>query len=252
MAINYGLEGKVALVTGAGGGIGRAAAEAFARSGASVMVSDVNEAGGAETVALIEAAGGKAAFVRCDVSKADEVKAMVAATVEKFGGLYCAFNNAGINRITDDQYDDAIWERDIAINLSGVMRCMREEAAVMLERGGGAIVNTASINGLVGNGGQPAYTAAKHGVVGLARHGALRWAKAGIRVNAVCPGVIETPMTAPLVQNPEMKALIDGMTPMGRMGQANEIAEAVVWLCSPAASFVTGHAMVVDGGATAF
>lgn len=252
MAINYGLEGKVALVTGAGGGIGRAAAEAFARSGASVMVSDVNEAGGAETVALIEAAGGKAAFVRCDVSNADEVKAMVAATVATFGGLDCAFNNAGINRITDDQYDDAIWERDIAINLSGVMRCMREEAAVMLERGGGAIVNTASINGLVGNGGQPAYTAAKHGVVGLARHGALRWAKAGIRVNAVCPGVIETPMTAPLVQNAEMKALIDGMTPMGRMGQASEIAEAVVWLCSPAASFVTGHAMVVDGGATAF
>lgn len=252
MAINYGLEGKVALVTGAGGGIGRAAAEAFARSGASVMVSDVNEAGGAETVALIEAAGGKAAFVRCDVSKADEVKAMVAATVEKFGGLDCAFNNAGINRITDDQYDDAIWERDIAINLSGVMRCMREEAAYMLQNGGGAIVNTASINGLVGNGGQPAYTAAKHGVVGLARHGALRWAKAGIRVNAVCPGVIETPMTAPLVQNPEMKALMDSMTPMGRMGSASEIAEAVVWLCSSAASFVTGHAMVVDGGATAF
>ncbi|QOV95725.1 glucose 1-dehydrogenase [Novosphingobium sp. ES2-1] len=252
MAINYGLEGKVALVTGAGGGIGRAAAEAFARSGASVMVSDVNEAGGAETVALIEAAGGKAAFVRCDVSNADEVKAMVAATVATFGGLDCAFNNAGINRITDDQYDDAIWERDIAINLSGVMRCMREEAAYMLQNGGGAIVNTASINGLVGNGGQPAYTAAKHGVVGLARHGALRWAKAGIRVNAVCPGVIETPMTAPLVQNAEMKALIDGMTPVGRMGQASEIAEAVVWLCSPAASFVTGHAMVVDGGATAF
>ncbi|KHS45059.1 MULTISPECIES: glucose 1-dehydrogenase [Novosphingobium] len=252
MAINYGLDGKVALVTGAGGGIGRAAAEAFARSGASVMVSDVNEAGGAETVTLIEAAGGKAAFVRCDVSNAGEVKAMVAATVATFGGLDCAFNNAGINRITDDQYDDAIWERDIAINLSGVMRCMREEAAYMLQNGGGAIVNTASINGLVGNGGQPAYTAAKHGVVGLARHGALRWAKAGIRVNAVCPGVIETPMTAPLVQNAEMKALIDGMTPMGRMGQASEIAEAVVWLCSPAASFVTGHAMVVDGGATAF
>ncbi|ABP64509.1 short-chain dehydrogenase/reductase SDR (plasmid) [Novosphingobium aromaticivorans DSM 12444] len=252
MAINYGLDGKVALVTGAGGGIGRAAAQVFARSGASVMVSDVNEAGGAETVALIEAAGGKAAFVRCDVSNADEVKAMVKATVDTFGGLDCAFNNAGINRVTDDQYDDAIWERDIAINLSGVMRCMREESAVMLERGGGAIVNTASINGLVGNGSQPAYTAAKHGVVGLARHGALRWAKNGIRVNAVCPGVIETPMTAPLVQNPEIKALMDSMTPMGRMGSAMEIAEAVVWLCSPAASFVTGHAMVVDGGATAF
>lgn len=252
MAIDYGLGGKVALVTGAGGGIGRAAAQVFARSGASVLVSDVNAQGGAETVAMIEGAGGKASFFACDVSNADQVKAMVAAAVDTFGGLDCAFNNAGINRVTDDQYEDAIWERDIAINLSGVMRCMREESAVMLERGGGAIVNTASINGLVGNGAQPAYTAAKHGVVGLARHGALRWAKAGIRVNAVCPGVIETPMTAPLVANAEIKALMDSMTPMGRMGSAMEIAEAVVWLCSPAASFVTGHAMVVDGGATAF
>lgn len=250
--INYGLAGKVALVTGAGGGIGRAAAEVFARSGASVLVSDVNAAGGAETVALLEAAGGKASFFQCDVSKADDVKAMVAAAIDRFGGLDCAFNNAGINRMGDDEYDDAIWERNIGINLSGVMRCMREEAAVMVERGGGAIVNTASINGLVGNPGQPAYVAAKHGVIGLARHGALRWAKAGIRVNAVCPGVIETPMTAPLVANPQMKAVIDGLTPMGRMGTATEIAEAVVWLCSPAASFVTGHAMVIDGGATAF
>ncbi|MBC2650108.1 SDR family oxidoreductase [Novosphingobium flavum] len=250
--IDYGLQGKVALVTGAGGGIGRAAALVFARSGASVLVSDVNAEGGAETVAMVEAAGGRAAFVRCDVARADEVKAMVAAAVEIFGGLDCAFNNAGINRLGDDEYDDAIWERNMGINLSGVMRCMREEAAVMLPRGGGAIVNTASINGLVGNGAQPAYTAAKHGVIGLARHGALRWAKQGIRVNAVCPGVIETPMTAPLVANPEMKAMIDGMTPLGRFGTAMEIAEAVVWLCSPAASFVTGHAMVVDGGATAF
>lgn len=249
--IDYGLGGKVALVTGAGGGIGRAAALVFARSGASVMVSDVNEDGCRETVSLIEAAGGKAAYQVCDVSKADQVKALVAATVEKLGGLDCAFNNAGINRVTDNQYDDEIWSRDIGVNLTGVMMCMREEAEVMIQRGGGAIVNTASINGLVGNGQQPAYTAAKHGVVGLARHGALRWAKNGIRVNAVCPGVIETPMTAPLVANEHMKQVLDSMTPMGRMGQASEIAEAVVWLCSPAASFVTGHAMVVDGGATA-
>jgi len=139
----------------------------------------------------------------------------------------------------------------VGINLTGVMLCMREEAEVMLAQGGGAIVNTASINGLVGNPSQPGYTATKHGVIGLTRHGALRWAKAGIRVNAVCPGVIETPMTAPLVADPQMKQVIEGMTPMGRMGKAEEIAEAVVWLCSDASAFVTGHPMVIDGGATA-
>jgi len=249
--IDYGLDGKVALVTGAAGGIGRAAAFAFARSHASILVSDVDEEGGHETVAIIEAAGGKAAWCRCDVSQACDVKAMVATAVDAFGRLDFAFNNAGINRVTDDEYDDAIWARNMGINLTGVMLCMREEAAAMLATGGGAIVNTASINGLVGNPGQPAYVAAKHGVIGLARHGALRWAQAGIRVNAVCPGVIETPMTAPLIANPEMRILIESMTPMGRMGRADEIAEAVVWLCSPAASFVTGHAMVIDGGATA-
>lgn len=249
--INYAMAGRVALVTGAGGGIGRAAALAFAASDAAVLVSDINPEGGAETVAMIGAAGGKARFQRCDVSQPEQVKTMVAAAVEAFGRLDYAFNNAGINNLGADEYDDAVWARSLGVNLSGVMYCMREQSEAMLKSGGGAIVNTSSINGLVGNPAQPGYTATKHGVVGLTRHGALRWAKAGIRVNAVCPGVIETPMTAPLTANPDMKKLLDSMTPMGRMGQAHEIASAVVWLCSDQASFVTGHALVIDGGATA-
>lgn len=249
--MNYGFEGKVALVTGASGGIGRATAMAFAASGAKVVVSDVNEAGGEETVGLIASAGGTALFQRCNVADAGEVKSLVALTVDKFGRLDFAHNNAGINNMGADEYQDDIWDRSIAINLSGVMYCMREEAEVMLAQGKGAIVNTSSINGLVGNPAQPGYTATKHGVIGLTRHGALRWAKSGIRVNAVCPGVIETPMTAPLAANPDMRKVLDGMTPMGRMGQAEEIAAAVLWLCSDQASFVTGHPLVVDGGSTA-
>jgi len=249
--IHYGLDGKAALVTGAGSGIGRASAIVFARSGASVMVSDVNEEGGAETVAMIEDAGGTAKFMRCDVGNGDDIAALVDGTVAAFGRLDCAFNNAGINRLEDDEYEDAVWERAIGVNLSGVMRCMREEARVMLPAGGGAIVNTASINGLIGNPAQPAYTAAKHGVVGLTRHGALRWATQGIRVNAVCPGVIETNMTTPLFENSDMRKVVESMTPMGRFGRPEEIAEAVVWLCSDAASFVTGHPMVLDGGSVA-
>ena len=250
--INYGLQGKVAMVTGAGGGIGRASALVFARSGASVLVSDVNDKNGEETVALIREKGGKAAYQRCDVSDPAQVKAMVAAAVEKFGRLDCAFNNAGINSVTLDEYDDAVWERAISVNLTGVMLCMREAAEVMLKQGGGAIVNTASINGVVGNPSQPAYTAAKHGVVGLTRHAALRWAKAGIRVNAVCPGVIDTPMSAQAAADPKIRGMIEAMTPMGRMGRADEIAEAAVWLCSDGASFITGHPLLVDGGVTAF
>ena len=249
--IDYGFDGKVALVTGAGGGIGRAASLVFARSGASVLVSDVKDDGGEETVALITAAGGKAAYCRCDVSDGDQVKTLVANAVERFGRLDYAFNNAGINVLGADEYEDENWARSIGINLTGVMMCMREESAVMLAQGAGVIVNTASINGLVGNPSQPGYTATKHGVIGLTRHAALRWAKAGIRVNAVCPGVIETPMTAPLVANPEMRKVIDAMTPMGRMGRAEEVAEAVAWLCSDAASFITGHPLVIDGGAIA-
>jgi NAD(P)-dependent dehydrogenase (short-subunit alcohol dehydrogenase family) len=249
--MHYDFEGKVALVTGASGGIGRATALAFAASGAAVIVSDVNEAGGNETVELITGAGGNAVFKRCDVSVGADVKTLIARAVSEYGRLDFAHNNAGINSMMADEYQDDIWARSLAINLTGVMMCMREEADIMLKQGKGAIVNTASINGLVGNGAQPGYVATKHGVVGLTRHGALRWAKSGIRVNAVCPGVIETPMTAPLASNPDMRKILDDMTPMGRMGQAEEIAAAVLWLCSDQASFVTGHPLVIDGGATA-
>lgn len=249
--MNYGFDGKVALVTGAGSGIGRSAALGFAASGARVLVSDVNETGGTETVDIISAAGGTAIFQKCDVSNGDEVKALVARAVSEYDGLDFAHNNAGINSMMADEYQDEVWAKSLGVNLTGVMMCMREEAAVMLKAGKGAIVNTASINGLVGNGAQPGYVATKHGVVGLTRHGALRWAQAGIRVNAVCPGVVETGMTAPLAANPDMRKVLDGMTPMGRMGRPEEIASAVLWLCSDQASFVTGHAMVIDGGATA-
>jgi len=240
--------GKVALVTGGGSGIGRQACLVFAREGARVVVCDVAVEGGQETVGQIEQAGGQATFIRADVAQAAEVEALVAKTVETYGRLDCAYNNAGIAgrtaRVADDSEQN--WERILAINLKGVWLCLKYEIAHMLTQGGGAIVNTASDAGLIGLRRAGAYVASKHGVVGLTRTAALEYAKANIRVNAVCPGPIDTPMLREASER-----VIDAMAtaqPNGRLGQPREIAEAAVWLCSDAASFVTGHPMPVDGG----
>ena len=245
---------KVALVTGAASGIGRACARLFAEGGASVIVSDVAAEGGEETAHLIEEAGGTAAFIKADVSDAREVKALVSGGVEAFGRLDCAVNNAGIEGVlapTAD-YPEEAWSRVLGINLTGAFLCMKYEIPRMLEGGGGAIVNMASILGLVGFANAPAYTAAKHGLVGLTKVAALEYATLGIRVNALCPGFIETPMVmdrgVEAGTHPEVYEQIAELHPIGRLGKSEEITEAAVWLCSEAASFVTGHAMTADGG----
>lgn len=245
------VQGKVALVTGGASGIGRATALAFAREGANVVVSDVVVAGGEETVALIKAAGGEAQFMKADVAKPAEVDALIAQVVAAYGRLDCAFNNAGIEGSMTSTLDcsEENFDRTIAINLKGVWLCMKAEIAEMLKQGGGAIVNTASVAGLVGFAGLPAYVASKHGVVGLTKTAALEYAKSGIRINAVCPGGIQTPMLERLFQSqPQAGEAIAAMEPVGRLGKPEEIAEATVWLCSDAASFVTGLPMAVDGG----
>jgi len=245
------VDGKVALVTGAGSGIGRGSAIAFAQEGAKVIVADVVVEGGEETVRMIKDAGGEAAFIKCDVSKAADVEAMVKFAVDTYGTLDYAHNNAGIEGPMSPtaDYAEADWDKVISINLKGVWLCMKSEIPVMLAGGGGAIVNTASIAGLVGFQGLPAYSASKWGVNGITKAAALEYAQAGIRVNSVCPGVIQTAMVDRLVSaQPEMEAGLLAGTPMGRLGQPDDIAQAVVWLCSDRASFVTGHNMAVDGG----
>jgi NAD(P)-dependent dehydrogenase (short-subunit alcohol dehydrogenase family) len=251
------LEGKSALVTGGASGIGRATALAFARDGARVAVADILEEAAQSTVAEIEAMGGQALAIACDVTDDDAVKAMIAATVDAYGSLDCAFNNAGIapyqvnaggQKIADVAPE--AWRRLIDVNLTGVWLCLRHEVAQMRAQGsGGVIINTASILGLVGSATSSAYGAAKHGVVGLTKTAAADHAEDNIRVNAVCPGYIETPMTEETMRRRGGRIL--ARVPMARMGKAGEIAEAVVWLCSPKASFVTGVSWAVDGGYTA-
>lgn len=240
---------KVAIVTGGSSGIGRATAIAFAKKGAKVVVVDVLESN--ETTSLIKGLGGEALFIKCDVSKATEVKAMVAKTIEAFGRLDYAYNNAGIEGVSapTSECTEENWDKIIAINLKGIWLCMKYEIPEILKQGKGAIVNCASIAGLVGFAGLPAYVASKHGVIGLTKTAALECAKLGIRVNVVCPGVIQTPMIDRLTgKTKEAIEQFTGLEPVGRFGQPEEIANAVVWMCSDEASFVTGHAMAVDGG----
>ena len=249
-----GLDGKVALITGAASGIGRATALTFAREGARVVVSDVDASGAEETVSLIGEAGGESVFIHSDVSKAAHVEALVSRSVEVYGRLDAAHNNAGIEgiRVPTADFPEDEWDRVMSINLKGVWLCMKYEIQQMLAQGGGAIVNTSSIAGLIGMKGSTAYGAAKHGVVGLTRVAALEYAQSGIRVNAVCPGAVETPLARRLMgEDPEREAMYMAIHPVGRLGTPNEIAEAVAWLCSDAASFVTGLAMPVDGGVVA-
>jgi len=250
-------EGKVALVTGAASGIGRATALGFAREGANVLVADVAVDGGEETVRMIKDLGADAAFVKADVSVDAEVAEMVAEAVDRFGGLDIAVNNAGIEGAlapTAD-YPEEIWERVIAINLTGVWRSMRYEIPELLKRGGGAIVNVASILGVVGFANAPAYTAAKHGVVGLTKVAAMEYGPQGIRINVVGPGFIETPMVmergVEAGKHPEVQQQIAELHPIGRMGRSEEIADAILFLASEQATFVAGHSLIVDGAYTA-
>ncbi len=248
------LEGKVGLVTGGASGFGRAISLAFARDGAKVVVADVDVKGGEETVGMVKKLGADAIFIRCDVSQASDVVKMLAKTVETFGRLDCAVNNAGIEGALEPilDYPEEVWARILNINLTGVWFCMKQEVAQMLKQGGGTIVNISSAAGLIGVPGSSGYTATKHGVIGLTKTVALEYAKAGIRVNAVCPGAFYTPMLDRILERyPDMQKFYEAAHPIGRMGDPKELADAVVWLCSDRSSFVTGHSLSVDGGLTA-
>jgi NAD(P)-dependent dehydrogenase (short-subunit alcohol dehydrogenase family) len=252
--MNTGFENKVVLVTGGGGGIGRASALAFARAGARVAVTDRDTAAGQETVQQVRALGAEALFVQADVCQALEVESMVAQVVAHFGRLDCAFNNAGIEeehlRLADCA--EETFDRIMAVNVKGVWLCMKYQLAQMLAQGGGSIVNTASVAGLVGAPKMAAYSASKHAVIGLTKSAAVEYGRKNIRVNAVCPGVIRTVMFERAVQaDPKLGSSVALLHPVGRIGEAQEVAAVVLWLSSDAASFVTGHAHTVDGGLTA-
>ena len=243
-------DGKIAIVTGGGSGIGQAACHLYAREGARVVVSDIDEKRGNETVKAIQEMNGDAIFVRADVSNPDDCQAMVNAVLEKYGRLDIAFNNAGIggeaNRTAE--YSVEGWQKVISINLSAVFYCMKFEIPAILNSGGGAIVNMASILGQVAFETSPAYVAAKHGVVGLTKTAAVEYAKENLRINAVGPAFIHTPLIAGLEENTQVRDMLISLHPMGRLGESDEVAELVIWLSSEKASFVTGAYYAVDGG----
>lgn len=246
--------GKVVFVTGAASGIGRATALAFAGQGASVVAADLAEAANRETAELIVQRGGSAIAVRCDVTRGDQVKAALAATIERFGRLDFAVNNAGIEPrqpAAAADYDEDEWDLILDINLRGVFLCMKHEIPLILQQGGGAIVNLSSVAGVVGIRSSAAYTAAKHGVIGLTRAAALDYADQNLRINAVCPGYIETPMIDRAVGVGEAaRSEVHAQQPTGRMGRPEEIASAILWMCSAGAGYLVGHALVVDGAMT--
>jgi NAD(P)-dependent dehydrogenase (short-subunit alcohol dehydrogenase family) len=247
------LSGRTAIVTGGGSGIGRASASAFARAGANVVVADIDAASGGETVDKISADGGAASFVRTDVTSPADVAAMVAHALDTYGRLDCAHNNAGVlgasSALAD--YPDDDWERVLKVNLTSVYLCLKEEVKAFLAAGSpGAVVNTASFSGLVAVPFATAYVATKHGVVGLTKSAAVEYGRKGIRVNAVCPGTVRTDMTVErMAINPKMEQALSDVSPMRRIAEPGEVADAVVWLCSDEASFVNGHSLAVDGGA---
>lgn len=248
------LQDKIALVTGGAGGIGRATALAFAREGAKVAVVDLNANAAAEVALAVAAAGGEAISLQVDVTRADQVAAMVGRVVERFGRLDIAFNNAGIDieheplaKASEETFDQLM-----NVNVKGVWLCMKHEIEQMLKQGSGAIVNTSSIGGLIGAARQPIYGATKHAVLGLTKAAAVEYGRKGIRVNAVCPGIIRTEMTErAIARDPRRQKYIDQAHPIGRLGEAEDIARSVVFLCSDDAAFVLGHSLAVDGGFTA-
>lgn len=244
------LKDKVALITGGSSGIGRAVALAWAREGAKVVVSDVDRSGGEQTADQVRAAGGEAFFIAADVGKPEDCEALVQGAVEKFGRLDIACNNAGIGGPQAPTADYPLdgWAQVIAINLSGVFYGMKYQLPAMLQNGGGAIINMASILGAVGFAGAPAYAAAKHGVVGLTQATALEYSAQGVRINAVGPGFIHTPMISALEEDKAINDMLVAAHPIGRLGRAEEVAELVLWLSSDKASFVTGSYYPVDGG----